>query len=896
MTFPVLSVKPAHAQDSNGPSPLSALDTTAAPFDILVDSSLSQDNPAQNQYRTLQAAYMAAPAGTATRQTVIGIKPDVYQITGGVSTPGLTINKNFITLLGLTNDHRNVVLADNRGNQEGAGTPGATNNGYVIIVSATGFQAINLTILNYCNVNYEYPGNPAKNLTERSATITQAVALQASGDKHVYDHVALLSRLDTTFIQTSRAYFTNVYIEGTDDFIGGGTVSVWSNSVVNFPTGSGVPSVSGTIFINSTFTSSNAMAFYKGFPSNSLPATLINCTMPVNTTGQSVAWVRGFAPTMQTLFSLTYHIKDANGNPTTIADGSQGPITHDLTRELSDAEMTAFNPWNVLRATPTGTADNWDPAGVEAFYDNLSEGNLPIGMTMTNGHPSIITGQTTATIGAAIQPARASGTITWSTASNLVSLNQTVGASIIVTGTNNTGVSTFVPITASASNGFHITAWVLVQPPFISPPAFISGPTVGAPFNGTVTTSYALNLPPNPTEQSIITWYSCSDSSGSNPRTVAVSNGNIPLKTYTLQLGDVGRFMRVGIQPKVDISNAGPAVFAVASTPILLSDIKSTTVSPNFTNFVTANNTAIVNGYWTVTGGWANQAQPVGSTFVNGWGARVQTQNSTMFYQQDSPYGDMIVNVVMSPEKTAGQGFGSPATSGADNGGQRADLFIKYDQRTQTGYSLRWWRTTASATDCMFQLYQINAGVGSPVAGTSPVQSGVFKPNTNVTLSIIGTTFTASAINTGDGDSLTLTGTVAANTFGGAGTFWGGTTPAGNSNVYSQFQLSYPGTVQLSASAVLTKLGGGAGYQAVVTVKNTGTAYAQNVALTGASIGSANGSTVPAAIGNLAPGASQTVTITYPSTAGASGAATVEKYTGIYTGGSFTVSIRATLP
>src|SRR5262249_463830 len=159
------------------------------------------------QFRTVQAAYAAAPAGAITKPTVIGIKPDVYQITGTATTPGLTVTKNYITLLGLTNNHRNVVLADNRGNKHGAGVAAVSINVLVIFVNATGFSAINLTLLNYCNVDYEYPGNPAKNLTKRSNVITQAVALQVSGDKHVYDHVALLSRLDTMFLLTNRSYF-----------------------------------------------------------------------------------------------------------------------------------------------------------------------------------------------------------------------------------------------------------------------------------------------------------------------------------------------------------------------------------------------------------------------------------------------------------------------------------------------------------------------------------------------------------------------------------------------------------------------------------------------------------------------------------------------------------------
>ena len=57
--------------------------------------------------------------------------------------------------------------------------------------------------------------------------ITQTVALQAAVDKHVYENVALLSRLDTMFLRTTRSYFKNVYIEVADDWMGGGQISVW---------------------------------------------------------------------------------------------------------------------------------------------------------------------------------------------------------------------------------------------------------------------------------------------------------------------------------------------------------------------------------------------------------------------------------------------------------------------------------------------------------------------------------------------------------------------------------------------------------------------------------------------------------------------------------------------
>lgn len=104
------------------------------------------------------------------------------------------------------------------------------------------------------------------------------------------------------------------------------------------------------------------------------------------------------------------------------------------------------------------------------------------------------------------------------------------------------------------------------------------------------------------------------------------------------------------------------------------------------------------------------------------------------------------------------------------------------------------------------------------------------------------------------------------------------------------------GSVQLITTATLTKLGNGS-YQASVTIVNNGTGDAQNVQLTGATLGSAAGTTVPQALGTIAhSGGSTTTTINFPSTAGLSGAATVEKFAGSYTGGTFGGSIRASLP
>ena len=259
-------------------------DTTNYAYDYLVDSSLPQDDPAAKKFKTVEAAYAAAPAGTPDHPTVIGIKPDVYRMHVGPDAPySLQVTKDNITFLGLTDDRRKVVLADNRGNKEGA-----NNNGYIFDVNANGFSMINLSVVDYANLDYEYPGDPSKNLKMRSPVITQAVAIQMQGDRHVYSHVAFLSRLDTTFIRTTRSYFTNVFIEGTDDFLGGGTIGVFNDSQIYFPTGRGVMSASNLTFIHTTFKAARGVEFFKGFGN---PDTLIECTMPVLSPTTHVTWM-----------------------------------------------------------------------------------------------------------------------------------------------------------------------------------------------------------------------------------------------------------------------------------------------------------------------------------------------------------------------------------------------------------------------------------------------------------------------------------------------------------------------------------------------------------------------------------------------------------------------------
>jgi hypothetical protein len=390
---------------------------------------------------------------------------------------------------------------------------------------------------------------------------------------------------------------------------------------------------------------------------------------------------------------------------------------------------------------------------------------------------------------ATVQPLRAADqTIHWSTTSKLIALSAATGKSITVTGRNATNRAAYVSVKAEAANGFYVTSHIYVEPKYIDPPTFARKPVIGLPADGKIAVTYALNLGGRE-DQSIIDWYVCDDAQCATRREVAVSRGNVPLRQLTLLPGFADKYVEASVRPKHNISDPGPETVAISIKPINLSETRKN-INPDFRNFVETPNTDYVSGMWTVLGTWTSSA---GDNFVNGYGLRVASQGAQLLYQNDDPTDGMMLKVVMTPEKTAGQGFGI-AGSPDDNAGprnQKADIFIKYDPRTRNGYSLRFWRTIQASDKCMFQLYQIVDGVGHPVSDQQQL-TGVFKPNTTIVLSVDWDTFTATGSNTADGETLSLKATIARNSYGGAGMAWSGSVPFGNSVVVSQFEITYP--------------------------------------------------------------------------------------------------------
>ena len=754
------------------------------PYDYLVDGSLAQDEPARKVYRTVEAAYEAAPPGTPARPTVIGIKPDVYLLPGKGTVSGLTITKNHITLLGLTDDRRNVVLADNRGNQQGAGVLGASNNGFTMIVRADGFTAMNLTILNFCNVDYEYPGNPARNLKRRSDVMTQAVALQSEGDRHVYSHVALVSRLDSWFLATKRAYLTHVYVEGTEDFIGGGQVSVWEDSEIRTYAPHGILFARGAVFVRTVFKAVEGMEFYKVIGE---PIALIDCTLPVPTPTARVAWMGWKVPVRENSYSLTYRSRDTDGKRAALPDGLSDPATFTLSREITEREARAFNPWNLLRAAPTGEDDGWDPAGVRKQWEALPLGEQVFRMALVNGNPAIRTGGPGAMIEVRVSPARAQVVpLTWKASSPLVTLSSPVGDRVTVTGNSTADHGEWVDVTATAPNGFFATAHVYVEPVFKEPPSFAQRPTVSLT-GGRAAVDYVLDLGRH-VDQSSVAWTLCGDPTCAAPQSIAVTRGDRPARRIALLPGYVGRFLRVGVRPKHNVSEAGPEVAVTTARAVAAADVAGTTMSIDFRTFVESPTTADADGQWSVQGEWKVVAD---ERLAGGYGIHGTSADASLVYQRNGPVDRMSIRVVVTPDKTTGQSFAVPGSPDNRHAALNGDVYIKYDPRTKSGYSLRAWRTTLSAVKVMCQFYKHANGVSTPL-GPQQVLTGVWKPNCTLTVSVDGATISAEARNDADGEVFSMRETVQPNTFGGAGVRWPGSAGVNSRNIFSVIEVSYP--------------------------------------------------------------------------------------------------------
>ena len=737
---------------------------------IYLDGSLSDELAAQYPYVyndiTKALSADALKNGTADNPMTVYVAPYVYWIddpaatdtvqkTEGYSVPyGMVVNSDYLTIKGLTGNPDNVVLAGNRGQSH------ASNGNYTMFrFNCSGALTVkNITIGNYCSVDLDYPLMSELNQAKRTDTITQAQLADMSGDKMFADNCNFISRLNLVPISgASRNLYNNCHFESTDDALNGNAVYVGCDFDFygNRPLYSSYNT--GSTFLGCTFNCKilNVEAEpTQFFTKEGGTITAVDCVYNSNLSVPiTMGWTKFPSDSLKCYQSNIVH----NGKNITIG-GEGAKETVDMTGKsvlnaykVVSGGKTYYNTYNLLKGS-----DDWDPLGVKDVIAAAGQEAVATQLTIKSDVSEIESGKETASIGGTVNYFYGTNDttqkITYSVSDEdkaYVKLTDNGDGTCKVEGTNNDDAAKKVIINASTESGLEAAVGITVKPSKLDAPEYIKTPVITNDGQGSLKVDYSLDLGSRE-DMSAISWYRCTDAEGSNKVLVAVTRNDSPEYTYKLTAGDVGYYIMAKVESKNIRSDYGTPVNTVYDKAIGVKDVRSKNLSTDFSNFPNIKQSEIKAGFWTVDynrpadtesfGSWqgADTEEPwkYGTTGNGCVGAGLYegTQGSRIMYTPvEGTYGDMSLELVVDPAKTAGQGFGSA--------GQYMDVLLKFDTSTLTGYGLRIVRTKASSNAVTFVLVKYDNGTVTEIS--DEVIASCYATGCTISLKVEGNKLTA---------------------------------------------------------------------------------------------------------------------------------------------------------
>jgi pectinesterase len=158
------------------------------------------------QFKTVQEAIMAVPAGSATNPVLIHIQPGTYK-----ELIYIQREKRFFRLLG-ADPKKTVLTYDLHANLPGLdGKPIGTFRTASTVIDADDFTAENIT--------FENSAGP----------VGQALAIRVEGDRTVFRNCRFLGWQDTILANRGRHLYQGCYIAGHVDFIFGGATAFFTH-------------------------------------------------------------------------------------------------------------------------------------------------------------------------------------------------------------------------------------------------------------------------------------------------------------------------------------------------------------------------------------------------------------------------------------------------------------------------------------------------------------------------------------------------------------------------------------------------------------------------------------------------------------------------------------------
>lgn len=696
--------------------------------------------------------------------------PQVRRNPDGGTPIGLTIRCESLQLLGMGDDPRDVVLGCARGQ-----TQGAYGNFTMFDFYGNDLVVRDLTMGNYCNIDLEYPLNPAFNRKKRNSAITQAQLAFCHGDRILAENVRFVSRLNMCpLVGARRILFVGCHMECTDDSLTGTGVYLhcdidcWGRQ----PFGS--VDRYGTVFLDSDFNirhGEDVQAISKSVGRHSL----VDCRFH---SGRRVYLAWTFRPE-EWLRCYQYNIT-LDGVPAFIgASKPYNTVCLEQEAQLSayrlvlDDGTVLYNTYNLLRGD-----DGWDPQGIRPLVEELERRDgrnytsIATVLDLNVREASLQTGTEPLKVRASVMRHvgydLANQTVRWKVQpgyERFVELSATSGDECLVTATNHGDLTRCFDLIAYTDDGLECAVALVVAPDFVDAPAFTYGPELRIS-GDTATVHYTLDFQGRE-DESLVTWYRCEDRHGNGAVPVSVSRGGVPALTYTLTAADAGHYIMASVAPKHLRCEAGEPRRVVSRTRIKASDMGSMKLlETDFSDFPCDNQLKVRPGYWTVDAfkpadtyeyDWSvDLDRPcwIWGTGINGAkgvGIQQLQQGARLRYTPvGRSFGDMKVTWQVDPAKDGGQGFASARQ-------QYLDLFIKFDTRTLSGYALRVIRTTKYANAVDVLLVRYNAGEVEPISESVTVDCFL----TGCTLSIETEGNVLRAMVTGPGRVPALAGDLA---------------------------------------------------------------------------------------------------------------------------------------
>ncbi len=779
---------------------------------IYVDGTLSDDIADRYDYvyNDFKEAASAFVDGTEEEPMKVYIAPYVYWIddpddeeirvaTDGGDIPyGLIINCNNLHLIGLTDEPDNVVLAVNRGQ-----TQGAKGNYTMFYFDGNGTRTENLTMGNYCNVDLEYALKPELSREKRAEAITQAQLALTNGDKIVAVNCNFISRLNSCpFVGSNgRILFKDCHIECTDDALPG--TAVYLDCTFGFYSSKPFYNTTGTgaVFLNCVFDSKVNGTQYLTKAGGRVA--LIDCEFKTESDSFTVEWT----PDPDTALRCNQANVTVNGQAITVAaDNPYNTVDLAGKEALQAYKLVAedgtviYNTYNLLKGT-----DDWDPLNNKAEVEAINAEALkyPVIMTVSTSKKTIKTGGTgELTYGFSYfrgGTAQLTDTVTWEVEEALkdyvtLTVNEDGSCTYNVVNTGRGSVSGMIYVTGE--RGFCTGAYITITPDTLEAPILsnLAMTIEKSEELGTDVIRVSYDTTGEGEDWSLINWYRSSDAAGTDKILVAVTRLNEPEYEYKLTVGDVGYYLIAEIAPREEGSETGEVITLATELAISSEDNLCKEISTDFQNMPTAVQNRIMEGFFTLGGykpldtaeydwkategdAWTYGEGEGGAT---GTGLLQSVRGARMLYTPvKGSYGNMSVELIVDPCKSAGQGFGS-ATA------QYMDVYIKFDTTTLTGYALRIERTSKYSNAVDFTLMEYKDGVATAISES--ISASCYNSTCTIQLSVADGKFTAHVEttkaqseeqkNAGLAHVVDLSADIEMNAFGGSGVMHTGTAGA----------------------------------------------------------------------------------------------------------------------